>query len=852
MIVQNVTLTWAKRKTTLVSPVTNKETMIMEMNRRNFILFAVGGVAGIHLTPIPWKLTDDIAIWTQNWPWVPLPERGAFTHEKSVCKLCPGGCGIEVRKAGERAVKIEGRTDYPINPGGLCPLGMGGLQLLYNKDLRFTSPMKRVGPRGAGVYMDITWEEALDTLAGRISNLREKGVPEAVAAVDGNETGSSMSSMVERLLEAVGSPNYIRMSTTQDTYTMTNWIMTGLRGPMAYDLENAKYILSFGVGLLEGWGAPGRVINAWRLWHSKLPHKRETKIVQVESRASNTASKADRWVAAKPGTEAALAMGLAHVIVKEGLYDQGFVQGHTFGFDDWQSADGKEHTGLKTLLLEKYTPAQVGAITGLSSKSIESLAIEFAKAEAPIAISGKGKGYLNGSLYESMAVQTLNALVGNINQPGGVLICDPLPLASLPDLQRDPVAENGLKKPRLDHAGSTAFPFADSLIHNLTEAILKPKRSPVDTLMVFSANPDFTLPDGGAFREALKKIPFIVSFSPYRDETSYMADLILPDHTYLEKMDDIPWPPGLQYPFYGLSRPVIEPIYDTRNSGDVILQLAKRMDGPIKASFPWSDYSDVIKERARGLFASASGRVRQDMDEPIWNNEKRAKPTKPDFDSFEDMWEALQSGGFWFRPDHKFGLRENLFKTSSGKFEFFSRRIQKAIETLAQENSSEEHALERLGIRVRGDEVCMPHYEEIGFERKIEGYPLRMVPYEIMNLSSGWVPNPPFLYKTLFDHQLRKNDSFAEINPITADEYHLKEGDFVTVESPQGKLQVRVNISEVAMPGIVYLPEGFGHTAYDEFIRGKGVNPHELILTGRDPLSGQPIWWATPVKIAKV
>ncbi|RLB22334.1 MAG: molybdopterin oxidoreductase, partial [Deltaproteobacteria bacterium] len=124
----------------------------MGMTRRDFVKLVVGGVAGLHVTPLPWKLTDDIAIWTQNWPWVPVPSEGAFSEEKSVCTLCPGGCGIKVRKVDNRAIKIEGRTDFPINPGGICPVGMGGLQLLYDKDLRFTSPMKRVGPRGSGDF----------------------------------------------------------------------------------------------------------------------------------------------------------------------------------------------------------------------------------------------------------------------------------------------------------------------------------------------------------------------------------------------------------------------------------------------------------------------------------------------------------------------------------------------------------------------------------------------------------------------------------------------------------------------------------------------------------------------------
>ena len=103
----------------------------MGVTRRNFIKFAVGGVAGLHITPLPYKLMDDVAIWTQNWPWVPVPPEGEFTNVKSVCSLCAGGCGIEVRKVDERAVKIEGRTDYPVNPGGLCPSGMGGLQFRY-------------------------------------------------------------------------------------------------------------------------------------------------------------------------------------------------------------------------------------------------------------------------------------------------------------------------------------------------------------------------------------------------------------------------------------------------------------------------------------------------------------------------------------------------------------------------------------------------------------------------------------------------------------------------------------------------------------------------------------------------
>ena len=667
----------------------------MELNRRNFVKFVVGGAIGINLSPLPWKFTDDIAIWTQNWSWVPVPARGAYNQVKSVCKLCPGGCGIEVRRVDTRAVKIEGRTDYPINPGGVCPLGEGGLQLLYDETIRFTGPMKRVGPRGEGVFMDITWDEALDILTKRISELREKGNPEAIAAVDGNRTGSTLSVMTERLMRAIGSPNFETIPTLEVTYRMANMLMEGIEGPMAYDLENADYILSFDAGLLEGWGAPARVINAWRLWH-EFPVLRRAKIVQVQSQASNTASKADQWIAPRPGTDGALALGLAHVLIKEGLYDPDFVKNYTFGFEDWTSADGKKHMGLKTMVLQNYAPSRVAEITGLDQKDIISLAVDFARAKAPLAIYGRGKGYNNGSLYECMAVQSLNALAGNINKPGGVFVSEPLPLSPLPEFETDSIAREGLGKPRLDQAGTAKYPFSRSLVNNFTQAVVQSEKSPIDTLLVFSSNPVFTLPDGGAFHKALKKIPFIVSFSPYRDETAFMADLVLPDHTYLEKMDDIVWPPGLQYPFYGLSQPVVKPLYGTRNTGDAILQLASRIGGSVGSAFPWKNYEDVLKERARGLFEKG-GLTRYDASVPVWKRLKKGGSLSPDYKTFDEMWKQIKTGGLWYRPVHTFKNWDKVFRTPTGKFEFFSTQIELAVYESAKQ-SSVASAIQDLGV----------------------------------------------------------------------------------------------------------------------------------------------------------
>jgi anaerobic selenocysteine-containing dehydrogenase len=811
----------------------------MEFTRRNFIKFAVGGLGGTLLSPLPWKLIDDIAIWTQNWSWVPVPTRGRFSTIRSVCTLCPGTCGIEVRKVGSRVVKIEGRKDYPVNEGAICPLGMAGQQILYNEGMRWKAPMKRVGPRGSRQWREIPWDEGIDEVATRIKGLRERGNPEKLAAIDGNLSHSTMALLISRFLNAVGSPNYMSMPREEDTHAMVTFLMHGVSGPMGLDLENSDFILSFGCALLDGWGAPGRMLRCWREW-GQMRSKKGTYLVQIEPRASNTASKADQWLAPFPGTEAALALGIAHVIIKERLYRGEFIGRHTFGFADWCEANGVEHRGFSRIVLEKYPPQRIEDITGIKREVIIEVARKFALAEAPIALAGRGKGMLPGSLYEFMAIHALNALVGGINRRGGVLVTDGLPLARWLGVECDPVAVQGLRRERLDRAGTSRYPFTGSLIHKFAEAIDKAPGSPVDILLICSANPLHTAPHSRSLLKAMAKIPFIASFSPFMDETSLMGDLILPDHTHLEKMVDIVWPPGIQYPLYALSKPVIEPICGTRHSGDVIISLAQRIGGSVASSFQWPCFEEALKERVRGLYDSGKGRTSFDESETV-----SARL------SFKSFWEEIKESGCWYNTSRPLARWSDIFQTPSKKFEFFSTTIESALRAYSKGTSSDD-ALAQLGIRSRGDEVYMPHYEEIGSRADEEEYPLILFPIELINLASGWIPNPPFLNKTLFDHRLKGDDLFVEVNPKTASKYSLREGSKVLLRSPVGVVKVRIHLFDGAMPDVIFIPFGLGHKAYDRYIKGKGVNPHEIIDHVEDPVSGHPVWWNTRVKAIKI
>ncbi len=806
-------------------------TDLIAFNRRNFIKLVLGGAVGTALSPIPWKMADDSTIWTQNWPWLPVPPVGAVSQANTVCQLCPGGCGIEVRQVEQRAVKIEGRPDYPVNPGGICPLGAGGLQLLYDENTRNLGPLKRIGPRGSGEFVAISWDQALQELVDRLADLRRQGRPNAVVAVDGNPARSSMALLIKRFMQAFGSPNYTRIPDVEDTYALVNLLMEGYQGPMSYDLENADFVLSFGCGLLEGWGAPGRVLNAWGLWRGES-RKGKTKVVQIEARASNTASKADQWLAVRPASEAALALGLAHVIIAENLYDRDFIEDHAFGFEDWIAEDGRARQGFRSMVLERHTPADVAKATGVDADLIVALAKEFAAAKAPVALCGKGKGELSGDLYEFMAIQSLNALVGNINQPGGIMVHRrPLP-EPWSEIGYDAVASEGLGRARFDQAGTRAYPFSESLVGNLADAILTSVQSPVDTILVFSANPAYTLPDGGAFRSALKKVPLIVSFSPFKDETAVMADLILPDHVYLEKEDDVVWPPGLPDPCYAITQPVVEPLYDTRHSGETLIRLAKMLQGSVAEAFAWQDYKSVLKDRAKGLFEYGRDQTGDS--------------------SFEAMWRRLVTGGLWHLSRREQEGWQGLFQTPSGKFEFFSQRIETILDDLSRGRSAQV-TLREMGLGDDEDLACMPHYNEpeAPAEEEQKEFPLLLLPYDLINISSRWLPSPPYLYKTLFDHQLRERTSFVELNPETAAKYNLKQGDLIVVESARTALQARLNLFEGAMPGVVFMLAGLGHTAYDDYQRDKGVNPNEIIAGGNDRLSGHPVWWNTRVRVKK-
>ncbi len=720
----------------------------MKVDRRSFLSFVIGGAAGTALSPLPWKLMDDAAIWSQMWPWTPVPPDGAYTYQDSTCSLCPGGCGISVRKVDNRAVKIEGKKGHLINDGGICIKGLSGLQLLYGPT-RVKSPMKRVGERGEGKWERISWEEATALLSEKLTEIRDGGESHTVGAIAG--PGGTVPALLERFMTAYGSPNFIRMPSPQDTEALAVKMLFEDEGRIGYDLENADYILSFGSGLLDGWGSPVRTFRANSKWKEN-----SAAVVQIEPRLSNTAAKANRWIPINPGTEADLALGIAAAMVKNNMVGSGAVSGMR---------------RVKKDLLDNYPAETVARITGVSADVIMELATAFAKAGRPLALCGRGKGEIGTSLRETAAVYLLNALADNINQEGGMYVLPYADYIQWPRVKPDTMSAAGLDQPRLDGAGTKTYSDVESLADRMVPAINGEGPYALQLLMVAGANPCHDLADAMKVKEVLAQIPFIVSFSSFNDDTAQMADLLMPDHVYLERYEDIPVGAGILQQVIGLSKPVVSPQFNTRHLGETVITLAKAMGGAIADAFAWEDYETCLQE------------------------------------TMGKRWNLLMEEGVW---------------------------VEKRIDPVAS--------------KFRMADLNTPALQAEG---EVDSFPLVLIPFDSIRVSTGYIGAPPFMIKTVSDTVIKGKDGFVEVNPQTAAENGLAEGTMAKLTTPRGQARVRVHLSEGIMPGVIAMVRGLGHTGYDGYLADKGVNFNALIGPVEDPSSGLNAAWGIRAMLAK-
>jgi anaerobic selenocysteine-containing dehydrogenase len=818
----------------------------VRLSRRGFLALGAAGAAGTAVCGCSSNSLSDFLELSESARHAPDGEEQWVT---SICGQCEGGCSIRVRTIGGRAVHIAGNPVYPLNRNGLCPTGLAGLQALYNPD-RVRGPLKRAGKRGEGKWEPISWDEGIETAAKQLRDIRERAEPHTVLFQSGDCSGL-MGALITRFCRAYGTPNDVRrFSPDLESRALVGRCTQGRAAPFGYDFDNSNCILSFGSPLFEASVSPVRMLRAYGHLRQERPGPK-AKIIQIESRFSPTAAKADEWVPINPGTEGALALGIAYILLREGLYDRSFVDRHTFGFEDWQDAQGKAHLGFKTLVLQEYNVDAVARVTGVPVATVLRIAKDFGTHRPAVAL---GQPTSTNALYSAMAIYALNALVGSIDVPGGVVFPREAPLKAWPDVEPDERAQRGLTQPRLDHPAPQDFPLARHVATALPQAILEAKPYPTNAAFLYYTNPLFAAPEPRRFARAFEKIPFVVSFSPVLDESSMVADLILPDHTALERWEDAPAPPVAPYSLFGLRQPVITPLYDTLHTGDALMRIARAIGDGVAQAFPWPGFLEALRDSVSGLYDARRGAIVESFTSKPWTAllEERGWWSSP-HRTFDEFWGQLQEKGGWWDPIYYFGQWDRIFQTPSGKFEFYSLTLKDVLEAHGALQPEAKPAADAAASAFAsgGDRSCLPHFEAPRFAGGSEQYPFHLNVMRLMPLACGRNSNQPFLQEILDSQLDMRWDSWVEINPQAAQQLGIGDGEAVWVESPVGKIKTLARLNPGAMPHVVNMPANLGHTAYGRWAKDIGVNPMQITADEYDRLAGLAAPGATRVRVYK-
>ncbi len=761
------------------------------MDRRTFLkISALSGAAvgaGQILGPLDTHSAQAVA---QKSPGI-LEEKWIV----SSCLNCQARCAIRVRVVNGKAVKITGNRESRVSEGKICPRGHIGLQVLYDPE-RINTPLKRTNnQKGSGIdpkWAPITWDQALGEITDRLSKLRETGEPNKLLLFYGLNTMSSQD-MIFRFAEAYGTPNLISgEGLDSEAEKSGNWMADGHYAQTAYDLDHTNYILAFGAEMLESSKPLSRYLRKWGKIRREKPNR--TKIVVINPRYSVTAAKADEWIPLRPGTEGALAMAVAHVIISEDLFDKAFVKDWSVGFDAY-----------KKVVLSQYSPKDVSKTTGIPTETIQRIAREFAQTQPALALRGQASINWPEGSFSSYAIFCLNALVGSIDTPGGVIYQESVKYNDMPQLIEDEIAKKGKAKPILDLRGTDKFPMAKVVTNQVPESLLQDVPYPIEMAMGFNSNFNMLSPGTDRWDKALKKLPYYVHISPFVSEMALYADLILPCTSYLEEWGYDHSPPGSGFAELKIKQPVVKPRAEARAVGDIIFGLARKLQGTVGQSFAGvgGDSRGFVKFRTSSLM----------------------------------VWEEMVKKGVWLGPDYEYRKYKRIFQTPSRKFEFSSGNLKSLLAKTKKEN---------------GEGDYLPHPGEAKFLGDKDKYPLILLPYQPLMVVENGSQNYPWAQEIFLPMAGVGWETLAEINSETAKSLNLRDGQRVWIESSFQKIKAKVKLSEGVHPDVVAIPSGQGHSSYGKWQKGIGVNPNEILGVDYDTLSGQAAFFNTRVKVYKI
>ncbi|MCE3222010.1 MAG: Nitrate reductase [Nitrospira sp.] len=492
----------------------------------------------------------------------------------STCRECQAGCGVVVRVMEGRAKKIEGNSEHPLNQGKLCAKGQAALQGLYNPD-RIREPLRRPEREGRRPFEPLAWEEALTQLTERLRKVQGPVI------MISRPLSGTLAELVSTFMRAIDGELYFYEPGADLPLRAASRAAFGMDAWPHIDLAGSDYVLSFGAPFLEGWLSPVSLGIAYGQMRQGRPLTRG-RFVQVEPRLSLTGASADRWIPIRPGTAGLLAMGIGQILLAERPSALPETQRRTY-----------------ERIYGDIPLDRIAALTDIPREELVRTAREFGSAGAPLAIGG-GAACAHTNATESLAaIQGLNVVTGRIGRPGGLRFYEPALFS-----------------------GTQSIPW-------LTERSLgELAQRALSVVLLYDSNPLHTAPPSIPLRRLFEQADFVASFSPFMDDSTSAADLILPDHSPLESWGDHVQPTSFPTAIVSLSQPVVTPLYDTRAVGDTFLSLAHRLG---LSGFPRETFHAFLQDRWRRLLSEQAGTHGEEAFAAAWAHH-------------------VQQGGWWGRP----------------------------------------------------------------------------------------------------------------------------------------------------------------------------------------------------------
>lgn len=546
----------------------------------------------------------------------------------SLCFMCSVRCPIKVKVKDGHVDWIEGNQHVAGIDGSLCPRGSAGKSLLYD-DQRLQSPLIRVGERGSGNWRKASWDEAIDYVGTRLKEIIDKNGGHSVVLIERAQLATHVS---KTFLKAIKSPNHF----THDALCKGS-VNTACRslfgytdGQMGINYGNTKHIILYGRNLFESLAV--KEVNTMMSAMEK-----GAKLTYIDPRVNVTASKAHRYWMIRPGTDLALNYALMHVILKERLYDAGFVSKWVHGLNELQD------------FVETLTPEWAQEETGIPAEEIVSLAREVSQVKPAVIFhyGYRGANQTN-EIYMRRSMLILNALMGSVEAKGGIFFKKgPGEVGGKAARKLTSQDFPKIEVPRCDKAGTKDFPLPDAnhgVAQVLPYAILNEDPYPIKAMIAYRLDPLMSIADTNQTKRALDKLDLIVTIDINYSDIAWYSDVILPESTYLERTDCIQQMNGLK-PQMFLRKKAVEPRYDTMDGAMILKKIGEKLG--IGDYFPYENMEDLVNWQLEG-----TGFTMEDFEE---------------------------KGFVSYGSDQIFWDRDNLpFKTPSGKIEFKSSLLEDA------------------------------------------------------------------------------------------------------------------------------------------------------------------------------